>query len=252
LGAGPRRKTARGGGKISGPSTRLSLLDQGSSAIGQGEGIGPARRLRCDHVVSLEWAGLDGGPRFAQCGYVRTARNFRVACSTPGESAKWACVVHCQLAEAHTSLASTLHRDWDFSGAELEFNKAIQLNPNYAFAHHWYAQLLNWLRRTDECLAESKRANDLGYHSRSALALREAERALQTLNELSKRKYVSPLEVAAVEAGLGQTDKAFASLERAYEDRSVRLGGIKATPAFDSLRSDPRYSDLVRRIGLPP
>jgi hypothetical protein len=42
------------------------------------------------------------------------------------------------------------------------------------------------------------------------------------------------------------------SLEKAYEDRSGRLGSIKAMPAFDALHSDPRYSDLVRRIGLPP
>jgi serine/threonine protein kinase/tetratricopeptide (TPR) repeat protein len=247
------------------------------------------------------------------------------------EAALRALEIDPTLGEAHTSLASTLFLDWDFSGAELEFNKGIQLNPNYAFAHHWYAQLLSWLRRTHECLAESRRAHELDplslpistglahnlYSARQydqaaaqlqkmlgfdpsfsnghsllgkvyeaqgffeqaitehekavslspsnpgliadlghAQALSghqpEAERALQTLNELSKRKYVSPLEVAAVEAGLGQTDKAFASLERAYEDRSVRLAGIKANPVFDTLQSDPRYSDLVRRIGLPP
>lgn len=67
-----------------------------------------------------------------------------------------------QLAEAHTSLGAVLeYHDWDWSGAEREFKRAIQLNPNYATAHQWYAQLLAPLGRTSEYLAESRRAQEL-------------------------------------------------------------------------------------------
>ena len=63
------------------------------------------------------------------------------------------------LAEAHTSLALVgLFYDWDFEGAEREFRRAIQLNPNYATAHHGYAILLAAMRRNDESVAEATRA----------------------------------------------------------------------------------------------
>jgi TolB-like protein/DNA-binding winged helix-turn-helix (wHTH) protein len=62
-------------------------------------------------------------------------------------------------AEAHASMGHVLHNyDWDWSGAQREFQRAIQLNPNYALAHHWYAHYLMQLGRTDESLAEARRA----------------------------------------------------------------------------------------------
>jgi TolB-like protein/Tfp pilus assembly protein PilF/class 3 adenylate cyclase len=66
------------------------------------------------------------------------------------------------LAEAHTSLAFIkLNYEWDWSGAEREFNRAIELNPNYDNAHHWYSHYLLAIGRTEESLAESKRALEL-------------------------------------------------------------------------------------------
>jgi serine/threonine protein kinase/Tfp pilus assembly protein PilF len=62
------------------------------------------------------------------------------------------------LAEAHTSLAGSNADAWDWSGAEREFRRAIQLNPNYATAHHWYSDLLAKTGRLEEALAEAKRA----------------------------------------------------------------------------------------------
>jgi serine/threonine protein kinase/Tfp pilus assembly protein PilF len=62
------------------------------------------------------------------------------------------------LAEAHTSLAASKADAWDWSGAEREFRRAIQLNPNYATAHHWYSDLLAKTGRLEEALAEAKRA----------------------------------------------------------------------------------------------
>jgi TolB-like protein/Tfp pilus assembly protein PilF len=66
------------------------------------------------------------------------------------------------LGEAHTSLAfASMNYDWDWSAAEREFRKAIELNPNYANAHHWYADYLSAVGRHEEAVAESKRALEL-------------------------------------------------------------------------------------------
>lgn len=66
------------------------------------------------------------------------------------------------LAEAHTTLAFiTLYYDWDWAGAEREFQRAIQLNPNYANAHHWYAEYLSLTGRHERAIQESERARDL-------------------------------------------------------------------------------------------
>jgi TolB-like protein/DNA-binding winged helix-turn-helix (wHTH) protein/Tfp pilus assembly protein PilF len=66
------------------------------------------------------------------------------------------------LAEAHTSLALIRENyDWDWKTAEKEYLRAIELNPNYATAHHWYAEFLSWQGRFDEAFAESERARQL-------------------------------------------------------------------------------------------
>src|SRR5262249_14342966 len=65
------------------------------------------------------------------------------------------------LAEAHTSLGSAKESEWDWTGAEKEYKKAIELNPNYATAHHWYSGLLAALGKQDEALAEAKQAIEL-------------------------------------------------------------------------------------------
>jgi predicted Zn-dependent protease len=68
----------------------------------------------------------------------------------------------------------------------------------------------------------------------------------------SKTHHVSPYHIAAVYSALGEPDQAFAMLlENAWQSRDDALNWIVVDPAFDGIRSDPRYSDLVRRIGLP-
>src|SRR5712691_2752197 len=76
-------------------------------------------------------------------------------------AAKKALEIDDNLSEAHNSLAWTkLVFDWDWSGAESEFKRAIELNPGYAVAHHWYAECLAGMERYDEALAEIKRAQE--------------------------------------------------------------------------------------------
>jgi hypothetical protein len=83
----------------------------------------------------------------------------------------------------------------------------------------------------------------------------ERSRALQVLEQLKaipKQKYVYSLGFARVYSGLGDKDEAFVWLEKAYEERSTALYYLKVDPIWDPLRSDPRFNDLLRRIGLPP
>jgi hypothetical protein len=65
------------------------------------------------------------------------------------------------------------------------------------------------------------------------------------------RQYVSPYTIALVYVGLDQRDEAFQWLDKAYQERSVRLINIAVHPRFASLHSDPRFVALVQRIGLP-
>ena len=79
----------------------------------------------------------------------------------------------------------------------------------------------------------------------------EAEKILRDLQRQSKTTYVSPYLIATVFAGLGQNDQAFEYLNKAYDDHSLDLSWqIKADLRLDSLRSDSRFQDLLRRIGL--
>jgi len=233
------------------------------------------------------------------------------------------------LAEAHVALASVLaYYDWDWQGAEWEFNRAIELNPGSSMAHLRYAHFLATMGRTEGSLAENERALDLDpvsliintglgqrlYNARlydksarqlqkalemdpnffparielgrvyaqqggyleslaelnkavelsrdSALAeigyvyavsdqRRKARLILAELRELSRRRYVSPVDIALIRAGLGEKDQAFNWLEKAYGEHSSRLPQLKMDPRFDTLRADPRFDDLLRRMGLP-
>src|SRR5215470_5040716 len=104
----------------------------------------------------------------ADC-YILFAISFDVGSLSPGEAipqakaaAEKAIQLDDTLADGHNSLAYTkLLYDWDWAGSEAEFKRALQLNPGYSNAHHWYAHLLLASGRLDEALAESQRALNL-------------------------------------------------------------------------------------------
>jgi tetratricopeptide (TPR) repeat protein len=79
-----------------------------------------------------------------------------------------------------------------------------------------------------------------------------AEEILKQLKERSKQNYVPGYNFAETYIGMGDSENALASLERAVADRSMLLTYIKVDPEFDSLHSEPRFKDLLRRVGLPP
>ena len=80
---------------------------------------------------------------------------------------------------------------------------------------------------------------------------RKRKRHLDELLQLSKQRYVSPASIAIVYVALDDKDQAFAWLEKANEIRDMNVVRLKVDPRYESLRSDPRFNDLVRRIGIP-
>jgi hypothetical protein len=80
--------------------------------------------------------------------------------------------------------------------------------------------------------------------------VRRIDDQLKELLELNERRYVTPAALANVYIGLGDRERAFVWLEKAYQERSNYIAYIKTFPIVDPLRSDPRFADLMRRIGL--
>ncbi len=77
-------------------------------------------------------------------------------------------------------------------------------------------------------------------------------RHLEVLKKLSEREYVSPTFLADDYIRLGDKDRAMEWLEKGYKERASAIPYLKVDPMYDPLRSDPRFQDLLRRIGLPP
>jgi TolB-like protein len=115
--------------------------------------------IRKDPAYALAYAGLaDCWVPMAWYGYMPPGEAFPQA----KEAVKNALKLDPMLAEAHTTLAFiTLYYDWDWAGAEREFLLAIKLNPNYANAHHWYAEYLSLVGRHEAAIQQSERARDL-------------------------------------------------------------------------------------------
>jgi eukaryotic-like serine/threonine-protein kinase len=234
------------------------------------------------------------------------------------------------LAEAHASLGYIrLHYDWNWAETEKQLKRAIELNPRYATAHHWYSHYLMTMGQTESSLVESRRALELdpldliinghqpwhyyyahdfdrvievcrdklasepemfwfhfelgrAYEQKrmfkeaiseltTAVTLQKdmtfaiaalghvfavsgqsekAQRLLGDLKKLSNQRYVSSADIAMIYVGLRDNDQAFAWLQKAYLERSWYLVLLKVDPRLDSLRPDPRFQDLVRRVGL--
>ena len=68
--------------------------------------------------------------------------------------------------------------------------------------------------------------------------------------EIERKRYVAPYDIAVIYAGLKETEQTFKYLEMAYQDRSFWMIWLRIDPRFDSIRGDPRYHDLLRRMHL--
>ena len=234
------------------------------------------------------------------------------------------------LAEPHAALASVKDQaDWDWAGAEAEYRKAIELNPNDATSHHWYSVFLEYLGRFKEGLAENEKALALdpaspqinANHAGLLKNMHRYEDAMAELNRLiaanpefpvyygtrgsvywrmgnqdasvanwatemtksgrpewaeafsagyrnaklkgactalievlkneKQREYVSPNDIARYYALMGDRDHTFEWLEKGYAERSGNMESIKIEDSLEPFHSDPRYIDLLKRMGLP-
>jgi len=238
------------------------------------------------------------------------------------------------LAHPHAVLGTNeIEYDWDFAGGETEFKKAIELDPNDAAAHQWYAEKLSALGRHQQAIVEINRAHDLdplspvitrvvggilitaGQYDQgiavcqqlagdnptfaiahdclffaywgkrmyaqaveewksysqfngspdsleNAAALERGFRSggwpealRQVIAVFESRRdhkgYASPFEIARLYADLGDKNKTFEWLDTAYREHDSLLIGLNTNPQFDALHSDPRYAELVSKIGLP-
>jgi tetratricopeptide (TPR) repeat protein len=79
----------------------------------------------------------------------------------------------------------------------------------------------------------------------------EAQRVLAELKELSQRRYVSPYGIAMIYTALGDKEQAFQWLEKANDERNTELVFLKVDPRVDLLRGDPRFQELVKKVGIP-
>ena len=151
-------------------------------------------------------------------------------------------------------------RQYDQSVEQL--SKTLEMDPNFVLAHHRLGLVYEQQGKYDKAIAEFRQVLNLTggkplglgalAHAYAMSGKRaEAQKTLTELAELSKQRYVSDAMIAMVYAALGDKDQALALLEKADKARDALMARLKVDPRFDSLRSDPRFADLERRLNLP-
>jgi TolB-like protein/DNA-binding winged helix-turn-helix (wHTH) protein/Tfp pilus assembly protein PilF len=143
-----------------------------------------------------------------------------------------------------------------------QFRKVLVLDSKSAGAHGNLGLIYDLQGKREQSISEWTEARRLSENSPSTIAGlghayaaagqgREAYRMLEELRQVSKSRYVSPYEVAGVYAGLGNSEQTFLWLQKGLDEHNDSLVSLRVDPVFASLRSDPRFRELVRRIGLP-
>ncbi|HAF13004.1 MAG TPA: hypothetical protein DCK99_04735, partial [Blastocatellia bacterium] len=151
----------------------------------------------------------------------------------------------------------------DYDQAIEQFQKTLELDQNFPPAHALLPAVYEQKGMYAEAIAGYKKSLTLKSEWAGPMAglghvyavsgnKSEARRVLDELKRVSGQEYVPATSIALIYAGLGEKDQAFAWLDKGYEQRAFQLQGIKVEPRWDSLRSDPRFQDLMRRVGLPP
>jgi TolB-like protein/Flp pilus assembly protein TadD len=149
-----------------------------------------------------------------------------------------------------------------FDQAIAQHRKTLELYPNNFGFHRALGLIFSQQGRNQEAINEMRQALALSSHytnrawaayvyARAGQRV-EALKILRELEGLSKRERVSPAYIARIHIGLGEKDRAFEWLRKAYEERSDHLLNIGVDPVYDPLRSDPRFIELLRGVGLAP
>ena len=146
-----------------------------------------------------------------------------------------------------------------YEEAIAQYQKALELDPNFTLAHFDLALSYSALGRHEEAISEMQKARGrgsdylagLGYVYAVAGQRAEALSTLAELERLAKQQYVPPYHFAWIYVGMGDKDKAIALLQQVYAEHTQYVVDFKTMPMFDSLRSDERFQELVRKVGLP-
>jgi len=150
-----------------------------------------------------------------------------------------------------------------YEEAIAQFKKALEMDPSFDVARGLLGLTYSLKGEHEEAVEECLKLKDfaenplylswLGYVYGAAAQRDEAQKVADQLRELSHRTYVSPICFAIVYAGVGEKDEVFKWSEKVFEERAP-WGAIslKGSPLFDSLHSDPRFADLLRRAGFSP
>jgi len=169
------------------------------------------------------------------------------------------------------ALASYLARDYDAAVQQLQ--KIIEMEPNFPAAHSVLGNVYLQQELFEQAMAEYQKVLELSPGiaavERAIKALmahayakwRKRNKAMKLLDELTKQSKksdqsppatsVSPHSIAEIYSALGQTEKAFEWLNKAYDLHDMQMVSLLTNPTLDRLRSDTRFADLVRRVGLP-
>ncbi len=161
----------------------------------------------------------------------------------------------------NASLANRFYHARQYDQAIQQFEKTLELDEHF-WGGHMIGLPYEQKGMYEEAISEFQKAasfleNDpetlacLGHAYARSGRRDKAQKVLDELKESSKRRYVQSCDVALIHVGLGENDVAFRLLEKAYTERDESLVIIKVDPRLDPLRSDPRYTDLLRRMGFP-
>ena len=159
----------------------------------------------------------------------------------------------------NADLAELLALAHSYDESIQQSRRTIEMDPNFGLAHNHLGQAYLQKHMNDDAIAELRQAVKLSGGSatclanlaRAYVASGKRSEASQILNELKKRSSASQSyapEIAIVYGALGDTDRAMSWLEKGFEERFNP--GVLIRPGLDPLRSDPRFEDLVRRVGL--
>jgi len=135
-----------------------------------------------------------------------------------------------------------------------QFQKTIEMDPNYAPAYGRLAEAYMEKGMSEEAIAALKKgkvkAAQLGYAYAVTGKKDEAQKILDELKEQSKQGNVAPFDFAILYLGLGDKNQAFEWFNKTFDENPYRIAFINVNPRFDSLRSDPRFTELLRRMKL--
>ncbi|CAN5264592.1 hypothetical protein BH10ACI1_BH10ACI1_14440 [soil metagenome] len=136
------------------------------------------------------------------------------------------------------------------------FKKVIKIEPDNALAHYSLGYAFACKKMFAEAISQYQKALSmsdaspdefLGYAYAQA---GQTSAALETLERVKDKKDVSPAELAVIYVGLGDKDAAFAALEKGYETHDLQMQYLRVEQHYDSLRDDPRFTKILRRVGL--